>query len=254
MRCAIMHPTYLSWIGYYDLIDSVDRFIFLDDVQYSKNSWHNRNRIKTSAGELYLTIPIKKDKSEHEEKMLINTAKIDNSKPWSVKHLKTIQQEYGKTHYFKEVFPEIQSLISCPSTVLAEVNMRITESLARRIGITTPISKSSDIQGLSGKKDCLVVDICKKMKCDEYLSPKGAASYIEIQSPGGAFYSNNIRLYYHNYEHPTYPQRFGGFLPYMSIIDLLFNCGFESALEIIRSGRKQMLSSEDLRKELNFLI
>jgi hypothetical protein len=237
MKCAIMQPTYIPWLGYFDLIDSVDKFVFLDDVKLEKCSWHTRNRIKTPQGELYLTIPIRKTVGR--DKMIINEALINNEEPWQEKHLKSIFCVYRKSVFFNEAYPFTEELVNSEAVRLCDFTVSIITRIANKIGIDKEFILGSDLKNLSGKKDTRLVSICKEIGCEQYLSPQGSAMYIERDSPGGEFVKNGIELFYHNYEHPVYGQLYGDFLPCMSVIDLLFNFGFEKSLEIIRSGRRE---------------
>ena len=242
--CAIMQPTYIPWLGYFDLIDSVDKFAFLDDVKLEKCSWHVRNRIKTPQGQLYLTIPIRKTVGR--DKLIINEAIINDEEPWREKHLKSIFYAYRKSEFFSDIYSftsDIYSftegLVNNKMVRLCDFTVNIITRIANRIGIDKEFILASDLKNLSGKRDIRLVSICKEISCDRYLSPQGSAVYIEKTSPGGGFPESDIGLFYQNYEHPVYNQLYGDFIPYMSIIDLLFNCGFEKGLEIIRSGRKE---------------
>jgi hypothetical protein len=233
--CAVMQPTFIPWIGYFDLIDQVDKFVFLDDVQVEKSSWQVRNRIKTPQGELFLTISRKKNKGQ--ELSLIKDTKIDEGANWREKHIKTIEIAYKRAEFFDEVFPFINPLIMNDITNLSSFNINIIKSICKRIGIKKEFLLSSELQDISGIKDQRVVGICKSIGCHTYLSPSGAAGYINKDSAGGEFVKQGVTLFYHNYRPAVYKQLYGEFLPYMSIIDLLFNEGFEKSLEIIRKGR-----------------
>jgi hypothetical protein len=234
--CAVMQPTYIPWLGYFDLIDQVDSFVFLDDVQMEKNSWQLRNRIKTAQGELYLSMSRKKNKGD--QLLLIKDTEINDTSRWREKHIKSMETAYRKTEFFEDVFPFIESLINEKTINLSEFNINIIKSIADKIGITTDYHISSKLTDIQGTKDQRVVLICKAIGCNVYLSPKGAAEYIDRKKPGGEFPENNILLFYHEYEHPVYTQLYGEFLPSMSIVDLLFNEGFEKSLGIIRNGRR----------------
>jgi hypothetical protein len=232
-----MQPTYIPWLGYFDLIDSVDKFVFLDDVKLEKCSWQVRNRIKTPQGELYLTIPIRKTVGR--DKLIINEALINNEEPWREKHLKSIFYAYRKSEFFNEVYSFTEELVNNKAVRLCAFTVNVITRIANKIGIDKEFILSSSLKNLSGRKDMRLVAICKESGCDRYLSPRGSDVYIEKNSPGGKFPESGIDLFYQNYEHPVYNQLYGGFASYMSIIDLLFNEGFEKSLEIIRSGRRE---------------
>ncbi|MFA6409831.1 MAG: WbqC family protein [Gammaproteobacteria bacterium] len=230
-----MQPTDIPWLGYFDLIDSVDKFVFLDDVKLEKCSWHVRNRIRSSNGEIYLTIPIRK--TIERDKLKINEAQINDAINWRQKHLKSIFFAYRKANFFDEIYFFVQELINTKTDKLKDFNIGIITALLNRMGINTCIVRTSEMLNLEGVSDKRIVSICKSIGCDEYVSPPGAACYIEKDFPGGAIVANNIALYYHKYQHPSYTQLYDGFLPYMSIVDLLFNYGYDESLNIIRSGR-----------------
>lgn len=247
LTCAIMQPTYIPWLGYFDLMDSVDRFIFLDDVQWAKWSWQVRNRIKTQQGELFLTIPIKKgEKSRLETK--IYEAQINDTENWRERHLKSIFTAYRKSPFFREIFPFLEKLLNAPVTNLGPFTLNIITAIAAKIKIQPEFLRSSSLKNLEGKRDVRLVKMCEMMGCSRYISPQGSAVYLEEESPGGAFAKNHIELYYHNYHHPIYEQLYGEFLPNMSVIDLLFGEGFAQARQIIRSGRKNPIHYLDFRK------
>jgi hypothetical protein len=243
-----MQPTYLPWAGIFDLMAQADKYVFYDDVQLVKRSWNVRNRIKNSQGELYLTIPVKKTKSRSDT--LICDAVINDDEKWRDKHVKSIKHAYLKAPYYNEVMPFVESLILSSITVLSEFNIFINTEIARKIGLQTSFLKSSSLKTKEGKKDLRLAAICKEIHCNNYLSPQGSAAYIELEKPGGVFPENGINLFYHHYQHPEYPQLHGEFLPYMSILDLLFNCGFDDALDIIQSGRKKSFTYLEYRKEI----
>lgn len=247
MKCAIMQPTYIPWLGYFDLIDSVDEFVFLDDVKLEKCSWQVRNRIKTPQGELYLTIPVRSTKGR--DKLIINETIINDTEFWRKKHLKSIFYAYRKSGFFNEVYPFVEKLINNETVLLSDFNINIITSISNIIGINKEFTFSSNLKNLSGKKEVRIVSICKEINCDKYLSPQGSAAYIEKNSPGGEFPRNNIALFYHNYKHPVYKQLYTEFLPYMSILDLLFNCGFNKSLKVIRNGRREPIDYLSFRKE-----
>lgn len=244
---AIMQPTFLPWIGYFDLIDQVDNFVFYDDVQLARRSWQIRNRIKSSNGELYLTIPIKKSKSRDD--LLICESEISYEEKWQNKHLKSIESSYRKAAHFTAVFEFLVAQYESKHHLLSQFNESFIKNVAENLGIKTTFLTSSSLEGIEGAKDARLAAICKKINSTMYLSPQGSADYIEALSAGGELYRQNIELYYHFYEHPKYTQLYPDFIPYMSILDLLFNEGFENALDIIRTGRKDKVYFLEFRKD-----
>ncbi len=246
-QIAIMQPTFFSWLGYFDMIDQVDTFVFYDDVQLAKRSWQVRNRIKSCNGELYLTVPIKKTKSRDE--LLINESLIAYDEDWQGKHLRSMEASYKKAAYFTTVFAFLQNYYEKKYELLSSFNCGLISGVAHAIGIETNVIKASSLERIAGVKDARLAAICKHLSADAYLSPQGSADYIESTEPGGEIVKQGISLYYHFYEHPVYTQLYGSFVPYMSIVDLLFNEGFENALGIIRKGRKTKMGYAQYREQ-----
>jgi len=246
MISGIMQPTFFPWMGYFDMIDKVDHFVFLDHVQLTKRSWQVRNRIKTPQGESFITISIAKTKSRDEQ--WIKDAVISYESKWHQKFLKTLEASYKKAAYFDEVYKWLEGIIFEETETLGELNIKIIKEICEKIGITTQLHKSSDISP-EGKKDDMLVELSKTVSCEQYLSAQGSAVYIEETTPGGAFTQNSIELFYHDYEHPTYEQGKKEFLPYMAIVDLLLHVGFNNALSVIREGRCDNIQFEKYRKE-----
>ncbi len=243
-----MQPTYIPWIGYFDLMDSVDQFVFYDDVQLEKGSWQLRNRIKTAQGELFLSVERRRN---GKSLLLIKDTLLNDAIDWKERHLKSIAQNYRKSRYFEEVYSFFAALIQKKFERLGEFNIHIIKMISEKIGIKTKLLVSSETFGqATGVKDERLLAICRLVCCDSYLSPQGSAIYIEKDSPGGKFAGSGVELYYQNYEHPVYPQLYGSFLPYMSIVDLLFNCGFDEALEMIRKGRRKPIHYLHLERPL----
>ena len=243
---AIMQPTYLPWIGYFDLIDTADHFVFLDDAQVLKRSWGVRNRILGQNGEAFLTVPLSGHR--HGEGSAFVDTLIDWGQHWGKTHLATIRHAYAKAPHFAEVIASLEALISAGHATIAALNEDFICTTARRIGITTPFLRSSQLEGTDGRKDDRLLSICRAIGADTYLAAPGSAAYIEQEQEGGAFAGSGVEIRYHHFHHPVYPQRQNGFVSHMSIVDLLMNCGYASALEIIRSGRRPMLAPAELRK------
>ena len=245
---AIMQPTFNPWLGYFDMIDQTDMFVLYDDVQLSKRSWQVRNRIKTSQGELFLSIPVKKTK--HRNDLLIKDAEINNSEKWKKKHLKSIEQAYKKSPFFSEVFDFVHSHYSREWNYLADFNSTFIEVVALNIGLDTKFLSSSKILGMEGDKDTRLAAICNEVGIKSYISPQGSAEYIEEEREGGELSKSGIDVYYHDYKHPEYSQLYGEFEPYYGVLDILFNEGFNNTLNIIRMGRKKNISSIHFRNNI----
>lgn len=239
MKCAIMQPTYMPWIGYFSMIDKVDTFVFLDDVQLVKRSWQVRNKIKSNDNELLLSIPVAKDKERINR--FINNTSYNDDLEWKAEHLKSIKHSYSKSKYFDEVYPFIDRLYKKKHVSLAKFNIEVIESVCQKVGIDTGLVSSSSLIKEQGNKDSLLANICESINANYYLSAQGSADYIEQNNPGGEFTKRKIDLYYHMYNHPNYNQLGGKFISHIGIYDLLFNEGFDNALAIIRSGNQKDL-------------
>lgn len=227
-RLVILQPGYLPWLGFFDMMMQADLFVFIDDVQYDKQSWRNRNRIKTKNGWTWLTVPVLL-KGHHLDQ--IRNIKIDNSKKWMERHWNLIQENYRNAPFFKEYADNFRQFYQKKWEYLEELDLAIVDEFRRILNINTPLAKSSDIDTAGLKSQAKVIAICKHFGAKEYLNgPAGKAIYSEE-----VFAENGIRLIWHNYKHPVYPQQFGEFIPYMSTLDLVFNCGPDSR-EIIASG------------------
>lgn len=245
---AIMQPTYLPWIGYFDLIDCADTFVFLDSAQVLKRSWGVRNRILAQNGETFLTVPLSGHK--HDKGSAFVDARIDSNQPWAKTHLATIRHAYSKAPHFAEVFPDLETFLLAGHSTIGALNEDFIRTTARRIGITTRFSNSSQLENTDGRKDERLVSICQVIGVDTYLAAPGSAVYIEQEQEGGAFAGSGVAILYHNFAHPLYPQRRNAFTSHMSIVDLLMNCGYASVLAIIRSGRRPMLTPSELRESI----
>lgn len=239
-----MQPTYIPWLGCFDLIDQVDNFVFLDNVKLEKSYWDVRNQIKTKNGIVFLTVPVRAVNGRL--LTLINEAIPDNTRNWQKKHLMSIMLAYNKARFFSEVYPFLEAFIQAQYSSLAQLNIELIKRVSEKIGIKTKFFIASELKNISGIKDSRLVTICNELNCNKYISPRGAAVYLESITPGGELTKKDISVYYQNYDHPEYHQLAGEFRSHMSIIDLLFNHGFDGALETIRKGRREPIFCEEL--------
>lgn len=226
---AIMQPTHLPWIGYFDMIDRVDRFLFLDSVQFSKRSWQQRNRVKSQSEAIWLTVPVL---TKGKRDQTIAEVEIDPEAAFHHKHLRTISNLYAKAPFFERYFGDFSLILEREHHQLSELNIELIRWFCEALGIETEMGKTSDLD-VDGSKAELLIDICHSIDANVYLSAEGSRTYIEENNQ---FQAQGIDLEYHAYSHPQYRQLHGEFLPYLSVLDLLFNEGPDS-LKIIRSGR-----------------
>ena len=228
---AIMQPTYIPWCGYFALMEYVDTFVILDSVQLAKRSWQMRNTIKTPNGAKIISIPtLTKGKRDQ----LISKAMVNQSSDYANKHLSILKQSYCKSEFFKDYFHQIFNDQTYSSNKLSEITMNLIFKIKDLLGIKVQIIKSSQMVGIKGKKAELLASICQKLNCDAYISPFGSKEYLDSSN---AFKKIDIPIKYFEYKHPHYKQLFDEFIPYLSVVDLIFNCGRDS-LEIIKSGIK----------------
>lgn len=233
MKAVIMQPTYLPWVGYFDLLDQADTFIFLDSVQFERQSWQQRNRVRTPDGWQWLTVPVLRRFPQ-----MIFEVRINSATDWQRKHLATIQQHYAGTPFWDRHREAIGHLYGRPWETLADLNISAIKYIARELGITPTFVRSSELVAC-GQRVNLLIGLCHEVKADVYLSPEGAATYIEQDN---RFAEEGITLEYHHYTPVPYRQRYSPFIPYLSVIDLLFNEGPRSR-EIIRAGRRDEVTN-----------
>ncbi|MDC1051160.1 WbqC family protein [bacterium] len=234
MRCAIMQPTYLPWLGYFDLMKQADIFVLLDDVKLEKSSWHVRNRIRSSQGETLLTIPVSLQGCNSETK--INDTKISDTKPWRRKHLRTLEQSYSKSPFFNDFYPCLYEALSKQTPLLSEYTSNIIRQLALYFGIKTPIFLSSELSDISGVKDQRLASICKCFDADTYYSPRGSSVYLDKKNYGGALTNAGVKVVYQNFFPVEYTQNYKPFIPYLSAVDAAFNCSPNEILDLINRG------------------
>lgn len=228
-----MQPTFNPWLGYFDLINKVDKFIFLDTVQLNQQSWQTRNKLKVGNKEYLVSIPIEKSSSKFD--LLIKDVNINKNFPLLRKKLlKTIVQEYKKAEYFDEVYPFLEDLLNNETRSLCDFNINIIKQICKKIGINTPFIKASSLEFIEDKKAMLVLGLCKQVRAAVYYSPLAAKEYLSSEE--NKFKEENISVMYQHYLHPEYKQLGKDFIPYIGIFDLLLNYGFKNSLEIILKG------------------
>ena len=223
---CIRQPGYLPFSGFFKKIESSDIFVYLDDVQFEKNDWDNRNKIRTSDGSIWLTVPVL-----HKFGQKLNEIKIVNDEEWNKKHLKAIQINYQKAPFFETYWSEIKKILDTKWDKLIDLNYEFIEYFLSKLDFKNNIVKSSDL-GIDGTGTEKLLKICKKLNADTYLSGELGRSYLDE----GIFNDANIKIIYEKYEHPKYSQVYKPFLPYMSILDLLLNEGKKSS-DIIKKAK-----------------
>jgi hypothetical protein len=224
-------PCYLPWLGLFHKIAISDLFCYFDIVQYQKKDFNNRNKIKTINGEIWLSVPV--ESKNHLSKNVSQIPIIKNN--WVNKHIKSIEINYRKAAYFENYFEDISRLLNVNSNDnLGKLNLSLLKYFLNVLSIETPIVLASDYNFI-GEKSNLVLDMCKKLKATKYIFGANGLNYADTRS----FKKNNIKIHFQDYRHPTYRQLNGCFLPYMSVIDLLFNEGQNSKNIILKNNIKK---------------
>ncbi|KPQ39966.1 MAG: WbqC-like protein family [Phormidium sp. OSCR] len=220
-KVAILQSNYIPWKGYFDLIASVDEFILYDDMQYTRRDWRNRNKIKTPHGLQWLTIPVKVRGRYYQK---IRDTEIDGTS-WAESHWKALYQNYRRSPCFSEVADYLEDLLlGTEYSHLHVINKKLIEWICSFLSIEVKISCSWDYN-LIGDKNERLVNLCTQAGGTEYISGLAAKTYIDES----VFSSYGIKLTWFNYNgYPEYPQLWGNFVHEVSILDLLFNCGYDS--------------------------
>lgn len=231
MRAAIMQPTYLPWLGYLDLMDQVDVFVLLDDVEFSRQSWQQRNRVRTADGLIWLTVPVVTKGRQHQRILEVEMADPDFVR----RHRRILRDAYSRTTRPEVLAATERAMERSASTgLLVEVNLACLEVLRDAFGVVTPTVRSSDVAHEGGRSDRLV-SLLGSLGADEYLAPPGSQGYLSQDA--AAFATAGIDVLVHEYEHPTYRQLHEPFLPYASALDAALAVGSDAA-GIMRSGRR----------------
>lgn len=220
MKIAIHQPNFLPWLGYFYKIANVDTFVLLDDVQFAKNSFINRNKIKTPQGVHWLTLPVlQKGKSLQK----INEVEIHNPKYVFNKILKTTQSSYAKAPFFQEIQDLLCSTL-IDSSNICSLNEKLILAIVEYLNIECNIVLSSNLSITETCPTKRLVNICKTLNANTYLAGFGSVKYQDNL----IFYENGIKTELYNFKHPIYNQLWGTFTPNLSIVDLLFNHGKNS--------------------------
>jgi hypothetical protein len=215
VRIAAVQSNFLPWIGYFDLISSVDKFVILDSVQYTKRDWRNRNKILTPGGTTWITVPVE-TKGKRDQR--IYEVKISGS-DWTETLSKTLEHAYSKTPYFSELFPSLVAILKRHQNgYLADMNLELIEMVNTYLGVSTEILKSQDFDLMEGKSERLL-DLCQKLGGSEYLSGRAAQSYLDEK----LFNASNVKLTWVDYgRYPPHSLYRGSTAEPLSVIDGLF--------------------------------
>lgn len=238
MKIAVHQPQYLPWLGYVDKIDQADCFVLLDDVQFKKNEWQNRNRIKTATGWQWLTVPVLQRFPQR-----ISEVRINNAVSWSRKHLQALISNYARAPFFDIHRPFFVEVYARQWTFLADLNRSMLRYLVEVLGLQTHLVLASSL----ALPDCdqvtdRLIALCQALGADTYLSGTGGRDYLDLRR----FEAAGLQICFQAFQGSRYPQRFGVFEPNLSIVDLMFNCG-ERSLQVLREGRAEVQAREESR-------
>ena len=222
-RVAIVQSSYIPWKGYFDLINSVEEFVLLDDVQYTRRDWRNRNRIKTNSGTRWLTLPVE---SKGRFTQRIDETRIADP-DWAERHWQVLEQSYRSAACFDSYGDAIRSTyesLQSGSDLLTDINTRLLRRVCEFLGVTTPITQSTDYAP-SGTKGDRLLAICHAVGAAHYLSGPSARAYLDED----VFAGQGVQVAYFDYHgYPTYPQVHPPFEHQVSALDLLFNVGADA--------------------------
>ena len=230
-------PAYLPWLGLFHKIALSDAFCYFDEVQYLKKDWNNRNKIKTSNGEIWLTVPVL-TKGYREKR--IREIEINNSTNWRKKHWRSIYFAYKKAHYFRKYSDFFKETYEKEWHHLTDLNEYLLKYFLKELEIKVEYHKASELN-FKGHKLSLVLDMCKKLGANLYIFGVLGKDYAKE----GEFSQVGIKIYFQDYMHPVYSQPGQDFVSHMSILDLLFNCG-PNSYEILMMGNT---TKEELKKK-----
>lgn len=214
---VVLQPSYLPWLGYFDQMLKADVFVWYDDVQFDKNGWRNRNRIKGLKGPLWLTVPVF---HSGRARQLICDVEIDYRQPWRRKHMTSIRQMYTGAPFLDDMLPRLRDVLERSWDSLADLDIAAIDWFAEVLEIKTPRYRSS-LLGIGGDRSERLLNLCEHFGAKRYLSGDAAKAYLDVD----LFRKRGIEVVWHGYQHPHYAQLHGAFVPYLSALDLVLNEG-----------------------------
>lgn len=228
---GIIQSNYIPWKGYFDFIASCDEFVLLDEVQYTRRDWRNRNKIKTKDGLQWLTIPVEV-KGKYEQR--IDETRVSDPQ-WHIEHRRALRHAYAKAPHFDAVWPRIDAIYEdlANESLLSRINERFIRGIAEYLRIETPIRRSTEFHAGQGKNERLI-EICERLGATIYLSGPAARAYMDPSLWSG----HGIDVRFKSYvAYPEYPQLHPPFAHAVTVLDLLFNAG-PDAINYLRSPQR----------------
>ncbi len=231
MIVAIHQPHYLPWLRYVQKIARSDVFVLFDDVQFTKNGWQNRTRIKNAQGWMYLTVPVLDAFGK-----AIKDVTINNQERWRPKHWQALRTNYSRAPYFDRYEALVRPVYERPWDSVCELSIHLLTLLLPALGIRTRLVRSSEL-GVAGTGTARVVDICRRLRATIYLTGDYAATnHLDVE----AFAPHGIAVRPQGWHSPVYRQQFpaASFVADLSIVDLLFNEG-DRSLGVLGAGERE---------------
>lgn len=231
MKVTIHQPEHLPWLGFFNKMSMADVYVILDNVQYTKGNYQSRNKIMGTNGPQWLGVPVStkgwKESTIHDMKFA-----EDGVKNWKRKYLNTIYLSYHRHPYFDKYYPYFDELMEKGYEYLCDFNVDIIMQFAEWLDIHPRFIRASELR-TEGKKNDLVLSICKALNADVYISGAGGRNYMRIED----FEKVGVSVAFQHFDHPQYHQEKNNvFVPYMSTLDLLFNEDIEVAKHLIKSS------------------
>jgi len=218
MILSCVQPSYLAWIPFFKRMIEGDIFVYLDDVQYSKNSFHNRNRIRGKEGDLLLTVPVRY--SGNSESFLCDIT-IDNNSKWKKKHWLSIEYNYNKSRFFNDIRPKLwEQIYSKDWNNLSDLNIALIEFFKDFLEIKAKTIRSSDLD-IKSQGNQKLIDMCKLLGADKFVVKPNTTDY----HPEDFFMKQGISFHHFNPKASKYPQQHKDFIPNLSVLDYAMNCG-----------------------------
>ena len=232
MKTVVIHqPDFVPYLGFFHRLLYADLYVVLDHVQFvngSTRAWTHRDKIKTPHGERWLSISVRKAPRD----TAINQVMLSTETDWRVANLRLLETNYKQSAFFHEIMPEVEALYGRPCSYLSEFTLQSIEMLMDMLDLSVPMVLSSKLNP-HGSKNELLIDLLGKVGATHYLSGVGARAYFD-PTP---FQSAGIEVIWQHFDHPIYPQLFGEFVPYLSSLDMLFNCGTQRSRALLRGDK-----------------
>ena len=221
-RAAILQPGYLPWLGFFEQMSKADEFVLLDDVQYTKNDWRNRNRIKTQQGTQWLTVPVSFRFGQR-----ILDVPIDHSSAWARKQIQALHSWYSRAPFFDRYIGELTALLDERHALLVDLDVALIDWLREQLGLSVPMVRSSTLSIPADDRQVRLIEICKAVRCEAFYEGNAGRGYLDTEK----FRQHGVEIEFQDYAHPHYHQLWlaeQGFISHLCAIDLLFNHGPDS--------------------------